>query len=314
MRLAEELASMRLLLDASGVEPVPPPLAPPEPRPRPRPRASPTVPPPPPLADLRTPAARRAAAGAMAPPPPPTRPTPPAPAVPPAPPVPPTPATPPRPAAPPPPPPPPGRTLRELAEEWDLVGARGFAIAGGAVMALGIGFFFVLAANRGWVGPGERVALGAIASALVFGAGIVLRARYGEYWAALAAVGAGIAGGYATLAAASARYDLVPDWLALPLAGAIAAVATVVALRWNSQVIAAIGLLGAALAPALQALDTELTWEAGAFAVVVLVAVAACPSLGAGASSSSRLRCSSPRRSSGSRPTRTRASRRERSR
>jgi uncharacterized membrane protein len=176
---------------------------------------------------------------------------------------------------PPQPPKPPGRSLGDLAREWDLVGARGFAIAGGAVMALGIGFFFVLAANNGWIGAGERIALGAAASALVFGVGILLRARYGQYWSAVAAVGAGIAGAYATLAAAAARYDLVPDPLALPLAGAIAAVATAVALRWRSEVIAGIGLLGAALAPALQALDSELTWESAAFAVIVLVAAGA---------------------------------------
>jgi hypothetical protein len=187
----------------------------------------------------------------------------------------------PAPALPPPPPraaaapKPPRRTFGQLARDWDLTGARGFAIAGGAVMALGIGFFFVLATNRGWIDERARVALGATASALAFGAGLLLRARYGQYWSALAAVGAGIAGAYATLAAATARYDLVPDALALPLAGAIAAVGTVVAVRWHSQVIAAIGLLGAALAPALQSIDTEMTWESAAFAVIVLVAAAA---------------------------------------
>ncbi|MFO7573236.1 MAG: DUF2339 domain-containing protein [Gaiellaceae bacterium] len=173
------------------------------------------------------------------------------------------------------PPKPPRRSLGQLARDWDLVGARGFAIAGGAVMALGIGFFFVLAANRGWIDERARVALGATASALAFGAGLLLRSRYGQYWSALAAVGAGIAGAYATLAAAAARYDLVPDALALPLAGAIAAVATFVALRWKSEVIAAIGLLGAALAPALQSVDTAMTWESAAFAAIVLVAAAA---------------------------------------
>ena len=155
------------------------------------------------------------------------------------------------------------------------MGARGFAIAGGAVMAFGIGLFFVLATNRGWIDERARVALGASASGLVFAAGILLRARFGQYWAALAAVGAGIAGAYATLAAAAARYDLVPDALALPLAGLIAAGATVVAVRWRSQTIAALGLLGAALAPALQSLDTDLTWESAAFAVIVLLATGA---------------------------------------
>src|SRR5262245_50971758 len=178
------------------------------------------------------------------------------------------------PAPPPKPPAPPRRTLGELARDWDLVGARGFAVAGGAVMALGIGFFFVLAANRGWIDEEMRVALGAGASALVFAAGLLLRARYGQYWSALAAVAAGIAGAYATLAAASVRYDLVPDPLALPLAGVIAAAGTTVALRWRSQVIAGIALLGAALAPGLQALDADLSWESAAFATIVLVATA----------------------------------------
>jgi uncharacterized membrane protein len=178
----------------------------------------------------------------------------------------------PAPARPQQPPKPSRRTISQLAQDWDLVGARGFAIVGGAVMALGIGLFFVLAANRGWINEEMRVALGATASVLVFAAGVLLRARYGQYWSALAAVGAGIAGAYATLAAATARYDLLPDGLALPLAGVIAAAGTVVATRWRSQVIAVIGLLGAALAPALQALDTDMTWESAAFAVIILVA------------------------------------------
>ena len=250
-RVAQELAEVRAFVsaDAAAATPAvgPPPVAEPPPVAWARVEAPPVAPPP--VAPTTPPRA-------AAPPPPPPAPPRPAPQKPPA------------------PPPPPRRTLGELARDWDLVGARGFAIVGGAVMALGIGFFFVLAANRGWIGAQARVALGAAASALVFGAGLVLRSRYGQYWSALAAVGAGIAGAYATLAAAAARYDLVPDALALPLAGAIAAVATVVAVRWRSQVIAAIGLLGAALAPALQSLDADMTWESAAFAVIVLAAAA----------------------------------------
>jgi uncharacterized membrane protein len=56
-----------------------------------------------------------------------------------------------------------------------LFGARALAWAGGVVTLLGILFFFVLAVNRGWIGPAERVGLGALASALVFGAGVWLR-------------------------------------------------------------------------------------------------------------------------------------------
>ena len=166
----------------------------------------------------------------------------------------------------------PRRNLAELARDWDLLGPRGFAIVGGAVTALGVILLFVLAANRGWITPGMRVLIGALVSTLAVGAGFVIRHRYGQLQASLGAAGAGIAGGYASLAAATARYDLVPDWLALPLAGCLAAVAVAIAIGWGSEIVAGIGLLGSALAPGLQAIDTELAWPSAAFAVIVLVA------------------------------------------
>ena len=53
---------------------------------------------------------------------------------------------------------------------------------------------------------------GACVSAAAVGAAFWVRSRYGQLQMSLGAAGAGIAGGYATLAAAAARYDLVPDW------------------------------------------------------------------------------------------------------
>jgi uncharacterized membrane protein len=164
------------------------------------------------------------------------------------------------------------RTAAQLAADWDLLGPRGFAIIGGAVTAFGVILLFVLAANRGWITPAMRVAFGAGVSAAAVGVAFWVRSRYGQLQVSLGAAGAGIAGGYATLAAAAARYDLVPDWLALPLAGGLAAVAVVIAIAWSSETVAAIGLLGAALAPALQAIDTGLSWPSVAFAVIILAA------------------------------------------
>ena len=180
--------------------------------------------------------------------------------------------TPPRPPQPPAPPRPPRRTAADLARDWDLLGARGFAIVGGAVTALGIVLLFVLAANRGWITPAMRVGIGVVASAAAVGAGFWVRSRYGQLQASVGAVGAGICGSYACLAAAAARYDLVPDWLALPLAAVIAAVAVAIALAWSSELVAVLGLLGAALAPGLQAIDTGMTSPAAAFSVIVLAA------------------------------------------
>jgi hypothetical protein len=164
--------------------------------------------------------------------------------------------------------------LGELLVRFDLLGARGLAVAGGGVTALGITLLFVLAAERGWIGPAERVVAGALLSALVFGVGVLLHRRYGQIAAGLAAVGAGIAGAYATLAAAAALYHLVPDAAALAIAAGIAGLAVAVSLAWGSELVAALGLVGAALAPALEALDGGIAAPAVAFAVVVLAATA----------------------------------------
>ena len=139
---------------------------------------------------------------------------------------------------------------------------------------LGIVFFFVLAVNRGWIGPEARVALGGLAAAIVYGAGIELRRRYGETHSALAAVGTGIAGGYMVLLAAAQMYDLVGHAAALAIASAIAALAVATALRWHSQMIAGIGLLGAMLAPAAVAVQDGLSATGVGFAAFMALATA----------------------------------------
>ena len=180
--------------------------------------------------------------------------------------------------------PPPARVALPIPErepvrqfDWSvLIGAKALAWAGGAVTLLGIVFFFVLAVNRGWIGPVTRVLLGSIASAAVFSAGLYIKRRFAElYHSALAAVGTGIAGGYMTLLAAKLLYGLVPDWGALVLAAAIAAVGVATALAWSSELIAGLGLLGAALAPGAIGLDTgELSSAGTGFAAVVFAGTA----------------------------------------
>jgi uncharacterized membrane protein len=138
---------------------------------------------------------------------------------------------------------------REPFDLSRLLGARTLALTGGIVSLLGIVFLFALAVQRGWIGPVARVSLGAAASALMLGAGWWLYRRFGETFASTAAAGVGVAGGYATLLAAAARYDLVSDPAALVLAAVIAAVATVTALAWSDELLAGLGLVGAILAP-----------------------------------------------------------------
>jgi uncharacterized membrane protein len=157
----------------------------------------------------------------------------------------------------------------------ELSGARGFALAGGIVTLLGIVFLFVLAANRGWIGPVARLSIGAVASLAVLLGGVVLRVRYGRLQASLAAVGTGVAGSYATLAAATIIYAFLPNWVALLVAAAIATAGAAPGWRWQSQILAGLSLVGAAAAPALVALDDGIGAAGTAFAVIVLAAALA---------------------------------------
>ncbi|MGA9762954.1 MAG: DUF2339 domain-containing protein [Gaiellaceae bacterium] len=153
-----------------------------------------------------------------------------------------------------------------------LSGSQLLAWSGGIVTLLGIVFFFVLATNRGWIGPVERVSMGAIASLLVFGAGVWARRRYEVTVAALTAAGAGLAGGYATLLAAAALYDLAPAPLALAVAASIAALGVWTALEWDSETVAVFGLIGAMLVPATMILQGGVTTIGTAFVAAALIA------------------------------------------
>lgn len=173
------------------------------------------------------------------------------------------------------PPPTSPRVRREF--DWSVfLGAKALAWAGGGVTLLGIVFFFVLAVNRGWIGPVTRVMLGSIASAAVFGAGVYVKRRFEDlYVSALAAVGTGVAGGYMTLLAAKVLYDLVPDWAALAIAVGIAGVGVATALAWSSELIAGLGLIGATLAPAAIGLQTgDLSAAGTGFAALVFAGTA----------------------------------------
>jgi uncharacterized membrane protein len=184
-------------------------------------------------------------------------------------PVPPTPAAVPRPS---------NRVPRTPRRELDLdalLSAKALAWAGGIVTVLGVVFLFVLAVDRGWIGHGVRIGIGAFVAGALFAGGIELRRRHGQLWSSSAAVGAGIAGAYATLLAAAGLYDFVPQSVGLVVAAAIAAAGVAVAVSWSSQTIGAIGLLGAMALPVILLVDTNGPSRlANAFVVMLLAATA----------------------------------------
>jgi uncharacterized membrane protein len=160
-----------------------------------------------------------------------------------------------------------GAPARESME--DVLGGRVLAWVGGLAVLLGVVFLFAMAASRGWIGEGARVALGALASTGLIAAGIWLHEHKGRTDAALAALATGVSAMFVTITVAAQVYELVPDLVAIAMAVATGAVATALAVRWESRGIGALGILGALVAPVLAGADPE-----GASIAILFVALA----------------------------------------
>jgi uncharacterized membrane protein len=152
----------------------------------------------------------------------------------------------------------------------DLLGGRVLAWVGGSAVVLAVGFFLALAIGRGWIDERARVGLAFAGSTALLATGLWLYERRGRTQAALAAVAAAVAGLFAADTAATALYHLLSAPVGLGLAGLIGGVAAAIAVRWDSPVVAGIGLGGALLAPVL--VQAGPTTASLAFMTVALVA------------------------------------------
>jgi uncharacterized membrane protein len=155
----------------------------------------------------------------------------------------------------------------------DLLGGRVLAWVGGAAVVLGVVFFLVMAASRGWIDEPTRVVLAVAGATALLGAGLFLHERQGRTQAALAAVATAVAALYVTLVAATQLYDLVDPVAGLGFAALVGATATAIAVGWSEPVVAGIGLVGALLAPAL--VDAGTDSASLAFMAVALVSAVA---------------------------------------
>jgi uncharacterized membrane protein len=172
-------------------------------------------------------------------------------------------------APPPAPPATPASRARELDLE-ELLGGRLLAWVGGLAVLLGIVFFVATAIRRGWIDEPTRVVLAFVGSGALVGLGLYLFTQRGRTQASLAAVASGLAGLYASDLAATRLYDLVSPLLGLLCAGVIAALGTAIAVRWQTRLVGAIGILGAIASPIL--VDAETSGSTLAFMAIALVA------------------------------------------
>lgn len=165
----------------------------------------------------------------------------------------------------------PERSLgRATVSLGDRLGGQWLAWIGGAATLLGIVLFLALAISHGWIGREARVVMAALASAGLVAAGAWLHGRRGRTEAAIAMTGAGTAGLFADLIVASEAYQLISAPLAIAACLAVGGLATVLAIRWAGQAVAALGLVGALLSPACSGAPID------AATVAVLVVATAC--------------------------------------
>jgi Predicted membrane protein (DUF2339) len=159
----------------------------------------------------------------------------------------------PRPAPPPPPPRqvPPPRPPQPQFDLEKLLGGRVLAWAGGVAILLGIVFMLGIAIDHGWIDEPMRILFGFLGSTFLLLTGVWLYEREGRTEAALAAVASALSGLYATLLVGTQVYDLIPAEAGLAGAGLVGLVGVAIAVRWESTIVAAIGVLGALLAPVL---------------------------------------------------------------
>src|SRR3954471_5536702 len=143
----------------------------------------------------------------------------------------------------------PERPTRERIDLSWLAGPTRLALAGGGGTPPGIVFVFALAASRGWIGPAVRCSIGAGVSIVLVGLAVLIRRRYGHVVAGLAAAGVGVGGLYITLYAASRGYHLLWTGAAFGAVVAVALLAAALALAWNSELLAVLGLVAVVIAP-----------------------------------------------------------------
>jgi uncharacterized membrane protein len=153
----------------------------------------------------------------------------------------------------------------------DPIGVRGLAWLGGIATALGIVFLLALAISRAWIGEELRTVLAGLGSVALIAAGTWLHEHRGRTEAAIAMVGAGTVGAFATMLVAGDVYHLLDP--AIALAGALLA---------GAPILHAAAIALGAIAIALVALgrstkDDELkrlAWTGAATTLLYIVSVA----------------------------------------
>jgi uncharacterized membrane protein len=128
-------------------------------------------------------------------------------------------------------------------------GQKWLLLAGVAITVLGIGFFLKYAFDQNWVGEAGRIILGYLAAGAFFGAGDFFRRRAGAAAFGLYLIGGGVATLYLVTYAAFQLYALLSQTVAFGLMVLVTVLACLLALVYDTQWLAVLGLIGGFLTP-----------------------------------------------------------------
>ncbi len=118
------------------------------------------------------------------------------------------------------------------------------------IVVVGVGFFLDYTSTRGWVGPLGKVSLALMAGSALLAGGIrLLGRRY--HLIAQGLLGAGLAVWYAAIFTAFNRYQLIGAGTAFAMMAAVTGGAGFMAVRFNSMLVAILGILGGYGTPAM---------------------------------------------------------------
>lgn len=126
-------------------------------------------------------------------------------------------------------------------------------------LIFGVGFLFKYAVDSQWIGPAMRVALGVAAATLSLFLGEWISLR-GQKTFARGLTGLGLALLYLSFYAGFGFYHLLPQATAFLLMCLTTATAAILALHYDSQAVALLGLAGGYLTPILLATGENQMW------------------------------------------------------
>jgi len=131
-------------------------------------------------------------------------------------------------------------------------------------LIFGVGFLFKYAVDSQWIGPAMRVALGVAAATLSLCLGEWISLR-GQQIFARGLTGLGLALLYLSFYAGFGFYHLLPQTTAFLLMCLTTATAAMLALHYDSQAVALLGLAGGYLTPALLSTGENQMWVLAAY-------------------------------------------------